>query len=82
MARYFFHTEGALRQADDDGTELGDHGEARKHAIVFAGQVMHGEPSVLWDGNDFNVKVTDEAGLLLFTLTAYVTNAPAGGNTK
>lgn len=82
MARYFFNTEGSLRQVDDDGTELSDHSAARKHAIVFAGQVMHGEPSVLWDGNDFNVQVTDDAGLLLFTLTAYVTNSPAAGDTK
>jgi len=37
---------------------------------------------VLWDGRDFHVEVTDGQGLLLFTLTAYVTNAPAAGDTK
>lgn len=82
MAQYFLHTEGALRQSDGEGTEMSNHGSVRKHAIVYAGQVMHGEPNVLWDGNDFNVQVTDEAGLLLFTLIAYVANAPAAGDTK
>lgn len=82
MARYFFNTTDGTSEPDVVGTELNDLAAARKHAIVFAGQVLHGEPTVLWNGRDFRVDVTDNRGLLLFTLTAYVTNAPAGGDTK
>jgi hypothetical protein len=82
MARYFFNTIDSGPDRDKEGTELADHAAARKHAIVFAGEVMHSEPAVLWDGRDFEVKVRDQRGLLLFTVTAYVTNAPAAGDTK
>jgi hypothetical protein len=82
VARYFFDTPQGGHPADTDGTELRDHAAARKYAIVFAGQVMHGEPTVLWDGRNFNVEVSDDKALLLFTLTAFVTNAPAAGDTK
>jgi hypothetical protein len=82
MAQYFFKTVDDRHDPDQEATELADLAAARKHAIVFAGQVMHGEPAVLWDGRDFHVEVTDDQGLLLFTLTAYVTNAPAAGDTK
>ncbi|MES3097632.1 MULTISPECIES: DUF6894 family protein [Sphingomonas] len=82
MARYFFNAADNRHGPDSEGTELADHAAARKHAIIFAGQIMHGEPAVLWDGRDFVVDVTNERGLMLFRLTAYVTNAPAGGDTK
>lgn len=82
MARYFFNTVDGGQEGDAHGVELADHAAARKHAIVFAGQVMHGEPAVLWDGRDFEVEVKNDQGLLLFTITAYATNAPAGGDTK
>jgi hypothetical protein len=82
LAQYFFNTVDDRPDRDQEATELADLAAARKHAIVFAGQVMQGEPAVLWDGRDFHVEVTDGQGLLLFTLTAYVTNAPAAGDTK
>lgn len=82
MPRYFFNTADNQHKRDDEGTELEDLAAARKYAIVTAGQIMHGEPAVLWDGREFNVDVTDARGLMLFRLTAYVTNAPAAGDTK
>jgi len=82
MARYFFNTAANRREPNSEGAELADHAAARNDAIIYAGQIMHGEPNVLWDGRDFVVDVTNDQGLMLFRLTAYVTNAPAGGDTK
>lgn len=82
MARYFFNTIDSVHGRDTEGTELTDHAAARKHAIVFAGEVMHSEPTVLWGGRVFQVQIRDKDDLLLFTVTAYVTNALAAGDTK
>lgn len=77
MARYFFDTVDAAHDPDREGVELLDLAAARKYAIRFAGAVLNDEPSVLWDGRDFEVSVSDEHHTLLFILTAFVTNAPA-----
>lgn len=82
MPNFFFSTRERPISADTEATELPDLSAARKHAIVFAGDVMHSEPEVLWDGREFQVDVKNGDGLLLFTLTAFVTNAPAAGDTK
>ena len=82
MARYFFDTVDGIRSDDDQGMELTDLSAARKQAIIYAGEVLNHDPEVLWDGRDFKVFVKDESRVLLFTITAFATNAPAGGNTK
>lgn len=82
MPRYFFDARNGSADHDTVGTDLKDHSAARKHGIVFAGDVMHSEPNVLWDGQDFVIEVSDEHRALLFTITAFATNAPAGGDTK
>jgi hypothetical protein len=68
MPRYFFHTANGSVELDPDGTDLPDDGAARVHAIKFAGDVMHHEPDVLWDGSEFRVRVTDQKQQLLFTI--------------
>ena len=82
MARYFFDTVDGSRINDDQGTELMDLSAARKQAIVYAGEVLNHDPKVLWDGHNFEVFVRNENNVLLFTITAFATNAPAGGDTK
>ncbi len=82
MPRYFFDTHNGRQVCDDEGTELRDHSAVRKHAIVFAGEVMHNDPAVLWDGRNFSVEVWDESHTLLFTVRAFATNSPAGGDTR
>ena len=82
MARYFFDTVDGSRCDDDHGMELINLSAARKQAIVYAGEVMNHDPEVLWDGRDFKVLVRDEDHVLLFTITTFATNAPAGGDTK
>jgi hypothetical protein len=82
MPRYFFATADGERHQDTEGTELPGLSAARVAAIKYAGAIMEDEPSVLWDGRDFRVEVTDERGLLLFTIITLAVNAPAGGDTN
>ncbi|MDB5738511.1 MAG: hypothetical protein JWO65_2179 [Sphingomonas bacterium] len=79
MPRYFFSTGGGEREVDEEGLDLRDHAAARVAAIKHAGTIMENEPDV---GRDFRVEVTDDRGLLLFTIIALAVNAPAGGDVK
>lgn len=82
MARYYFHTTDGTVERDTEGMECADLTEVRQRAIRYAGDIMSDEPEVLWDGRDFRVEATNEAGDLLFTIVTLAINAPAGGDTK
>lgn len=77
MPRFFFHTADGSRKRDEEGTELADLAAARIEAIRFTGMVLAGEPHHLWFHQDFRVEVTDETGLLLFTIITLAIDAPA-----
>ena len=77
MPHFYFHTADGGRDRDRRGMDLADQGAARREAIRFAGAVINDEPDVLWDGRDFRVEVTDEAGDLLFTIITLAVDAPA-----
>lgn len=76
MPRYFFHTADGGRCRDRSGTPLPDDAAARAAAIRFAGDVLSDEPDLLRDGKDFRVEVTDEQGVLLFTIVTQTVDAP------
>ena len=75
MPRYFFDTGDSTYERDDQGTELSDHAAARRHAIIFAGAVLHREPDILEDGRVLTVKVRDRNRMLIFTVLAVTTEA-------
>ena len=77
MPRYFFNTADSERDLDDEGTELPDHHVARAYAIKFAGLALSQDPGLLWDCQDFRVEVTDEKGLLLFSIVTHSVDAAA-----
>jgi len=62
MPRFFFHIEDHIHEIDEDGQELASAAEARVQAIIFAGSLLRDEPGLVWDGRQFEVRVTDEAG--------------------
>jgi len=72
MPRYYFSTADGTRQADTDGTELPNVASARIEAIKFAGDVLSEHPEIIWGGEDFRVEVSDENGLVLFTVVTVV----------
>jgi hypothetical protein len=79
MPRYFFHTADGSRERDTEGTELANYREARAVAIQHAGELLTHEPEHLWHDSDFRIEVTDETGLILFTVIMLAVDAPATG---
>ena len=77
MPRYFFDTANGSRFHDDDGMELADRRDARLYAVKFAGACIADDPALLETVTDFRVEVRDSDGLMLFTVTTFVTESPA-----
>ena len=77
MPRFYFHLPESGGDLDTEGAEFADRAAARAAAIEFAGEVIADPPGVLWDGQNFRLRVTDERGDLLVTVTAQVIDAPA-----
>ena len=68
MPRYFFHVHDGSSTRDIEGTELRDIFEAQEEAIRLSGELLSEMGGKFWDGEDWSLEVTDEAGRLLFTL--------------
>jgi len=79
MPLYFFDTVNGSRFHDEQGMELASPDEARLYAIKFAGQCLASDPKPLCEG-DFRVEARNAAGLLLFAVTTFLTEAPAMGS--
>ena len=82
MQRFFFHTADGSRDRDETGTDLPSLHAARAHDITYAGECLTHEPSVLWEGRDFRVEVTDESGTLVFTIITLAIDAPAAARLR
>lgn len=72
MPRYFFHVEDGRSARDDEGFELADLRAARERAVVFAGDLLRHEAAQTCSGNDWQMKVCDEAGETLLTLGFFI----------
>ena len=77
MPRFFFHRTDGYFERDDEGVELESLHAARVEAVTFAGSSLAEEPEQIWNGQDFRVEVTDERGMLLFTVITLAIDAPA-----
>jgi len=77
VPRYFFDTANGSRFHDTDGVEMADRREARIYAVRFAGECIADDPELLETVTDFRVEVRDSDGLMLFTVTTFVTESPA-----
>jgi hypothetical protein len=62
VPRFFFHIDDHIHEIDEEGQDLSSAAEARVQAIIFAGSLLRDEPNLVWDGHQFEVRVTDEAG--------------------
>lgn len=76
MPRYFFHVQDGQDFPDLEGTELPDLAAARAQAVQFAGSLLADQPETFWASGEWHLQVTDEAGLSLFQLTFFATEAP------
>lgn len=79
MPRFFVHsnhpTEGGLQ--DDEGIEFDSIHDAKCQAVAYAGRLLADSAEHFWDTADFELIVTDEKGLILFTMRVVGTEAPA-----
>ncbi len=68
MPRFFFHSEDGSLVHDEEGTELADTGAARVEAVRLSGALLIDRPQALWESTRWRLLVTDESGLILFTI--------------
>jgi hypothetical protein len=79
VARYFFHTNHPfeLTVQDDEGLEFPSVHDAKCAAVKYAGQLLSDVAQHFWDEADFDLTVTDETGLILFSMRVVGIEAPA-----
>jgi hypothetical protein len=68
VPRYFFNVKDGKDIIDTEGTELAGVAAARDQAIASAGEMIRSDGDTVWNGSDWRMDVTDEAGDRLFTL--------------
>ena len=68
MRRYFFHIFDNEELNDEHGTVLANREEARAHAIIVAGELLRDAGKKFWNGTEWRLHVTDEAGENIWTL--------------
>ncbi len=73
--RYHFNTKNGGAHADNDGFELPSHSAARAEAVRYAGEIMCSEPDALWVSDELTVDVTDDDGLILFSVIVLAMDA-------
>ncbi len=79
MPRYFFHVEDTAQHVDADGVELTGLDAAREHAISYFADLLRESGEDFWRSGDWLMRVTDDRGLIFFTLHFAATLAAAAG---
>ena len=69
MARYFFNVHDGFERPDHEGTELAGMIEARRAALQICTELLKRDESTFWDNPNWQVEVTDEQHLILFTIS-------------
>lgn len=75
MPRFFFHSHNSGR--DVTGSDVANMAEAKVEAVRYLGKLLCDSADDFWVSGDFEMSVTDEAGLILFTMRIVGTEAPA-----
>lgn len=70
MPLFHFHIDDGVSIPDPDGTELRSAMEAKRQAVAAAGEMLSDLDGDFWrSGSPWTMHVTDEAGLLIFSLS-------------
>lgn len=75
MPKYAFHIA-SRSEVTDQEWEFPDISVARSNAVKYASELMADAGTELFD-DDLRVNVSDEKGLLLFSIVVLATEAPA-----
>ena len=70
MPRYFFHTADRGHIIDGEGHELPDLVAAQRTAIRLAGDILRHESVEIFK-HDFSLQVTNQHGLVLFSIAVF-----------
>jgi len=73
VPRFFFQINGSPH---DVGMDLPDIATAKCEAVRYAGRLICEEADRFWDKADFTMTVTDEGGLVLFSMILSGVDAP------
>jgi hypothetical protein len=74
VPRFYFHVEGG---PDELGLELPSIAQAKCEAARYAGHLLCDAAEGFWDTAEISMRVANENGLVLFTITISGTDAPA-----
>ena len=76
MPRFIFHTNDP-ENAQSEPREFKSVKDAKCEAVRFAGELLCDAADSFWDTADFELTVTDEKGLILFSMRLVGIEAPA-----
>jgi hypothetical protein len=68
VPRYFFNFKDGKEILDNEGVELSGIEEARAQAVVSSGEALRDYGKNFWDGTEWRMWVTDEAGTTVCAL--------------
>ena len=77
MPLYHFNVEDGAAYPDVEGTECADLEAARAEAILRSGALLRDHSSSFWGGHGWKLIVTDDAGMIMFTLHFLAVSSPA-----
>ena len=79
MPRFYFHTNHPAERSvqDDVAMEFPSIHAAKCEAVVYAGQLLRDVGEHFWDTADFELTVTNDKGLILFSMRVVGIEAPA-----
>lgn len=81
MPRYHFHVIDGEDFIDRKGTELAGPGEAKTHALQYAGALIGEAGSEIWS-SDWCLRVTNGDNLTLYSLMLVAQEASAMGSRR
>ena len=79
MPRYFFNVHDGHDIPDQTGTVLPDLDAARREALRYTCELLGSLNAAFWEGHDWTLECSDEAGAILFRLCFYAVVAEAAG---
>jgi hypothetical protein len=68
MPRYFFHVHDSREIIDNEGVVLAGPGQARVQAVIASGEMLKEFGREFWNGTEWRMWVTDEAGATVCSL--------------
>jgi len=77
MPIYHFNVHDGVSMPDPEGHELPDLDAAKREAISLSGNLIRDMGEEFWQGDEWKLEVTDDLGLILFSLVFFATHAPS-----